>query len=176
MLLGTLGAIVDGLGLGNFAGGPRENALWRGECEAESVPGVLRRESSWCKSHSRKLIAGSWRLVDRLWQIQWLHVERETANLVCKDCERRRRASVANRLALHYRVEGCRAALNIVRLDCEHFSQCVRSSVAEERPHFHLAKALSAVLCLASQGLLCDETVRTDASHVDLVLNHVMQL
>src|SRR3989338_1881315 len=158
---------------------PEDHARMRsGEASARRSPFQVSFEGSrlGVKAIVRKLIAGSWGLVDRLWQIQWLHVERETANLVGKDCERRRRASVANRLALHYRVEGCRAALNIVRLDCEHFAKRVRGTVAEKRPHFHLAKALSAVLCLASQGLLCDETVRTDASHVDLVLNHVMQL
>ena len=65
--------------------------------------------------------------------------------------------------------------VNVVGFDREHFAQRVRRAVAEERPHFHFAEALAAVLRLAAERLLGDERVRTDRAHVDLVLHHVMQ-
>ena len=79
-------------------------------------------------------------------------------------------------LAAHDGVERRRAAQDVVGFDREHFAQRVCRAVAEQRPHFHFAEALAAVLRLAAERLLGDERVRADGAHVDLVLHHVVEL
>ena len=51
MLLAPLGAVIDGLRLGYFAGRPREDALRRREREAQTVPGVAGNEFTGSKCH-----------------------------------------------------------------------------------------------------------------------------
>ena len=57
-------------------------------------------------------------------------------------------------------------------------SSCKRVSraVGFERPDFHFAETLAAVLRLAAQRLLRDERVRTDRAGVDLVRHQVAEL
>ena len=64
---------------------------------------------------------------------------------------------------------------NIVRFDREHFLKRVPRAVSFERPHFHFAETLAAELRLAAQGLLRDQRIRTDRTHVRLVLHKVVQ-
>ena len=77
---------------------------------------------------------------------------------------------------LTMRLVDARAALHVVGLDGEQFLQRVRRAVGFERPHFHFAEALAAVLRLAAQRLLGDERVRADRAGVDLVRDQVAQL
>ena len=67
------------------------------------------------------------------------------------------------------------AALNIVRFDGEQFLQSVCSAIGLQRPDFHFAKALAAILRLASQRLLRDQAVRADGTRVDLVRHQMAQ-
>ncbi len=49
-------------------------------------------------------------------------------------------------------------------------------AVTEQCPDFHFAETLAAALGLAAERLLSDQRVRTDGAHVNLVLDHVVQL
>src|SRR3989344_244405 len=80
-----------------------------------------------------------------------------------------------NLLALDDGIEGGGAAEDVVRLDGEHFTQCVPGTVSEERPDFHFSEALASVLSLTAERLLGDERVWTDRAHVDLVFDHVVK-
>ena len=77
---------------------------------------------------------------------------------------------------LTMRLVDARAALHVVRLDGEQFLQRVGRAVGFERPDFHFAEALAAVLRLAAQRLLGDERVRSDRAGVDLVGDEVAEL
>ena len=68
------------------------------------------------------------------------------------------------------------AALHVVGLDGEQFLQRVGRAVGFQRPDFHFAEALAAVLRLAAQRLLGDERVRTDRAGVNLVRDQVAEL
>src|SRR5690606_15368954 len=83
---------------------------------------------------------------------------------------------MADLLAADDGVESGRTADDVVRLDGEHLAESVGGSVSKERPHFHLAEALTADLGLAAERLLGNEGVWTDRAHVDLVLHHVVKL
>jgi hypothetical protein len=71
---------------------------------------------------------------------------------------------------------GLDAALNVVGLDGEHFLERMRRAVGFERPHFHLAEALSAELRLATERLLRDQAVGASRAGMNLVLDEVGQL
>src|SRR3989344_4295821 len=109
-------------------------------------------------------------------RVDEVDVKREAADLIREDGERGRRSNVGHRFVLHDGIEGGGAALDVIRLYREHFAKRICRAVAKERPHFHFAKALAAVLGLAAKRLLGDERVRTDGAHVNLVFHHVMEL
>jgi hypothetical protein len=67
-------------------------------------------------------------------------------------------------------------AVDVVRLDREHFLQRVRGAVRLERPHFHFAEALTAELRLAPQRLLRDQAVRPGGSRMHLVVDQMVEL
>ncbi len=79
-------------------------------------------------------------------------------------------------IAVDDRLVHLRAAVHVVRLDGQHLLQRVRSAVGLERPHLHLAKALSTELRLAAERLLRDERVRARRASVHLVVDQVVQL
>ena len=68
-----------------------------------------------------------------------------------------------------------RAAEDVVGFDREDFAQAYGRTVTEERPDFHFADALTAVLRLAAERLLGREPVGPDRAHVDLVFHHVVE-
>ena len=74
------------------------------------------------------------------------------------------------------RLVDARAALHVVRLHREQFLQGVSRAVGFQRPDFHFAETLAAVLRLAAERLLRDERVRTDRAGVDLVRDQVAEL
>ena len=64
---------------------------------------------------------------------------------------------------------------HVVRLDGEHFLQGVSRAVGFQRPHFHLAEALTAELCLAAQRLLGHQAVRSGGARMHLVIHQMVQ-
>src|SRR3989338_6564863 len=48
-------------------------------------------------------------------------------------------------------------------------------AIALESPDFHFSKALTAALGLTPQRLLRNERIRTDGTHVYLILHHMVQ-
>src|SRR3989338_4406890 len=52
----------------------------------------------------------------------------------------------------------------------------MRSSVCFQCPHFHLSETLSTELGLTTKRLLCNQTVWTNGTLVDLIFHHVVQL
>ena len=66
--------------------------------------------------------------------------------------------------------------LHVVGFHREQFLQGVSRAVRFERPDFHLAETLAAVLRLAAERLLRDERVRTNRAGVNLVRHQMAQL
>src|SRR3989344_1399232 len=64
----------------------------------------------------------------------------------------------------------------VIRFNREHLLQDVRCAVGFECPHLHFSKALTAMLCLASERLLGDEGVGTNGAGMDLILYEVEEL
>src|SRR3989344_4705064 len=85
-----------------------------------------------------------------------VNVEREPAQFVQKNMERRRHIRAFEGLSPHYRVVSGRPAQNVVGFNREHFLQNVRRAVTLKRPHLHFAETLSSALRFASQRLLGD--------------------
>ena len=105
-----------------------------------------------------------------------LDVQAEGLDFLDQDVEGLGRAGLQRVVALDERLVDLGAALHVVGLDGEQFLQRVRRAVGLERPHFHFAEALAAVLGLAAQRLLGDERVRADRAGVDLVRHEMVQL
>ena len=165
VLLRALGAVVDGFRTSDFAVRPFADALRRGRSDADGVE-VGRFGGTGLLLHVG---------LRRLAVLHEFDVERQTAQGVDEHVEGRRGVVVRDALAADDRIEGCRAADDVVGLNREHFAQGMRRAVTEERPHFHFAEALTAALCLAAERLLGDERVGADRAHVDLVLDHVVE-
>ena len=70
------------------------------------------------------------------------------------------------------RVRPCTSSDFTVSSSCKRVSR----AVGFQRPDFHFAETLAAVLRLAAQRLLRDERVRTDRAGVDLVRDQVAEL
>src|SRR5271170_4720812 len=87
-------------------------------------------------------------------------VDGQGANLLDQDIERLRHAGFHFVVAVDNRLVHLRATIDVVRLDGEHFLQGVRGAIRLERPHFHLAEALTAELRLAAERLLRNQAVR----------------
>ena len=49
-------------------------------------------------------------------------------------------------------------------------------AVTQKRPNFHFSESLSPTLRLSAKWLLCDERVRTNGAHMNLILHHMMKL
>src|SRR5438046_10766406 len=95
-----------------------------------------------------------------------LDVQTKRLDFLDEDVERLRRAGLQRVVALDERLVDLRAALHVVGFDREQFLQRVRRAVGLERPHFHFAEALAAVLGFAAQGLLRDERVWTNRARM----------
>src|SRR3989344_3332748 len=93
-----------------------------------------------------------------------------------QDIERRRSVGLLDSLAAYDCVERGRATQDVVGFDGENFTERVCGTVAQEPPDLHFADALTAVLRFAAERLLRRERIRTDASHVDFVFHHVVEL
>src|SRR6266852_4701746 len=107
---------------------------------------------------------------------QDLDPEREPLQLLDQLPERLRDARLERVVALDDRLVGLDPADDVVRLHGQDLLQDVRGAVRLERPHLHLAEALTAELGLAAQRLLGDQAVRAGRPGVDLVLDQVRQL
>ena len=77
-------------------------------------------------------------------------------------------------LAADDRLVRSRSAKDVVRFDREHFLQGMPCAIAFERPDFHFTETLAAELRLAAEGLLRDQRVWTDGTHVRLVFHEVV--
>src|SRR2546427_2193408 len=107
---------------------------------------------------------------------QDLDPEGKAFQLLHQHPERLRDAGLERVVALDDRLVRLPAADDVVRLHSQDLLQDVRGAVRLERPHLHLAEALTAELRLASQRLLGDQAVRSRRAGVDLVLDQVSQL
>ena len=105
-----------------------------------------------------------------------LHVEAQGLQLADEDVEGLGKTRLRRDLALHDRLVGLRAALDVVRLDRQKLLQGVGGAVGLESPDLHLAEALAAELGLAAQGLLRDQRVGSDRPRVNLVVDQVREL
>ena len=105
-----------------------------------------------------------------------LDVETEGLDFLDQHVEGFRRAGLQRVVALDERLVDLGTSLNVVGLDGEEFLERVRRAVSFERPHFHFAETLAAVLGFAAQRLLRDERVRTDRARVNLVRHKMVQL
>src|SRR5205085_5397736 len=102
-----------------------------------------------------------------------VHVERKRLHLLQQHLEGLGDRRLGDVLALDDRLVRLHAPDRVVGLDGEHLLQRVRGAVHLERPHLHLAEALSAELRLAAEWLLRDERVRPRSPRVDLVVHEV---
>src|SRR6266702_1975381 len=103
-------------------------------------------------------------------------VEAKRAQLLDEDVERFGNARLEIVVAADDRLVDLGAAGDVIRLDSQHLLQSVGRAIGFERPHLHLAETLPAELRLAAQWLLGDQTVRTDRTSVDLVVDQMVQL
>src|SRR3569833_2928350 len=71
---------------------------------------------------------------------------------------------------------GLGSADDIVGLQGQQLLENVGGAIGFKRPHFHFTKTLTTKLCLTTQRLLSNETVRPDATCVHLIVHHVMEL
>src|SRR5690554_7493472 len=67
-------------------------------------------------------------------------------------------------------------AVNVVRLNSEHFLQGVGGTVCLQSPDLHLTEALTTELRLTTQLLLGNQAVRAGRTSVHLVVDQVVQL
>ena len=67
-------------------------------------------------------------------------------------------------------------AHDVVGFDGEDFLQDVRGTEGFESPDFHLTETLTAEVGFTAKGLLGDEGVRSNATGMHLVVDHVVQL
>src|SRR5271165_58483 len=105
-----------------------------------------------------------------------LDIEAERSQFFDQHVERFGNTGLKIVVAPHNRLIDLCPARDIVRLDRQHLLQGVCRAVSLQRPHLHLAEPLPAELRLAAEGLLGNETVRTDRARMDLVVDQVMQL
>src|SRR5215216_1156643 len=92
-----------------------------------------------------------------------------------KDAEGRRDARFFDRFAFDDRFIGIDATLDIIRFDSEHFLKGVRGAISLERPHFHLTEALTTELSLTTKRLLCDQTIWSRGTCMDLVFHKMVK-
>src|SRR5690554_3017510 len=67
-------------------------------------------------------------------------------------------------------------AVNVVRLDGEHFLQGIGGTVCLQGPHFHLTETLTTELSLTTQRLLGNQAIGTGGTGVHLVIDQVVEL
>src|SRR5438067_372333 len=67
------------------------------------------------------------------------------------------------------------SGLHVVGFYGEQFLQCVSRAVRFERPHFHLAETLAAVLRFSAERLLCNKRIRTDSTRVNFVRDQMAE-
>ena len=79
-------------------------------------------------------------------------------------------------LALDNGLIGLDTAHDIIGLDGQDLLQGISRAVGLQRPHFHLAEALAAELCLAAQRLLGDQGVGAGGAGVDLIVHQMVEL
>src|SRR5207302_987800 len=108
--------------------------------------------------------------------VEHLDAEPQRLELLDEHLEGFRDSRGLDVLALHDRLVRLDTTHDVVGLDREELLQDVGSAVRLERPHLHLAEALSTELGLSAQRLLRDERVRARRACVDLVLDEVVQL
>src|SRR5581483_8582870 len=104
------------------------------------------------------------------------HVQTQTLHFLDKDVERLGCPGFEGIIAFNDGFVDASAALNVIGLDCQQLLQGVSGAVGFERPHLHLAKTLSAILCLAAQWLLGHERIGSDGARVDFIRHQMAQL
>src|SRR5450631_3227296 len=86
-----------------------------------------------------------------------------------------RYARPGDTIAFHDGFISFRTADDIIRLEGKQFLENIGSAVGFEGPHFHFTESLTTELCLTTQRLLCNETVRPDTAGVHFIIHHMVQ-
>src|SRR5690606_35960218 len=90
-----------------------------------------------------------------------LHIDTQGSDLFQQYIKRLRHTRLHAVIAIHDVFVHLGSACHVVRLDCQHFLQCVRSTVCYQCPHLHLTETLTTELGFTTQRLLGNKTVRT---------------
>ena len=100
----------------------------------------------------------------------------EALKLLDQHPEGSRDTGLFDRLCFDNGLIGLDPALDVVRLNRQHFLQGVRCAVGLQRPDFHLPETLTAELRLTTQRLLGNQRIGAGGAGVDLVFDQVVKL
>src|SRR5262245_2978480 len=105
-----------------------------------------------------------------------IDIQPERAHLLYENIEALRNARLERVVPSDDRLIDLGTPGHVVRFHGQHLLQGEGGAIGFERPHLHLAEALSAELSLAAERLLGDQRIGTDRAGMDLVVDEVMQL